>query len=510
MKLNSLQNDRAAGVLVTLAAGDALGAGYEFGPPLPDGAEVAMIGGGPFGFAPAEWTDDTSMASPIAEALLDHGAGPEAFDAVVRAWTRWAGEAKDVGAQTRSVIGAASRAAEAAGREVTAADFLAAAEAFHHRSGRSAGNGSLMRTAPLALAYLHKEPQELWSAAGSLSALTHYELDAQEACGLWCLAIRHAVLTGELNLRAGLTLLEPARAQLWLERIEAAERSRPRDFERNGWVVEALQGAWSAITTTWSGAAGGVPVGPDSQDGIAGPAHLRAALEEAVRGGRDTDTVAAIAGSLLGAAYGFSAVPFEWRRRLHGWPGLNARDLMTLGAELAGGQGRQAGTWPRVAHKDYGRWPGTDVLVQHPDDDDGVWLGGADALGRVAELGIDAVVSLCRVGAAELQSVPAEQHVEFWLLDEADPERNAHLAFVLQEAAAAVAQLRGEGRTVLLHCVQAQSRTPTVAALYGARVTGTSGDEALKRVRQALPEAHPNPAFRNFLASVPAAPEPRR
>ena len=71
MKLTPLQNDRAAGVLVALAAGDALGAGYEFGAPLPDGAEVTMKGGGPFGFAPAEWTDDTSMAVPIAQALLE-------------------------------------------------------------------------------------------------------------------------------------------------------------------------------------------------------------------------------------------------------------------------------------------------------------------------------------------------------------------------------------------------------------------------------------------------------
>lgn len=98
MKLNPLQNDRTAGVLVALAAGDALGAGYEFGAPLPDGTEVTMKGGGPFGFAPAEWTDDTSMAIPIAEALLepacDGGASfPTALTKIVRAWTAWAAEA---------------------------------------------------------------------------------------------------------------------------------------------------------------------------------------------------------------------------------------------------------------------------------------------------------------------------------------------------------------------------------------------------------------------------------
>ena len=114
MNLNSAQNDRAAGVLVALAAGDALGAGYEFGAPLPDGADVTMKGGGPFGFDPAEWTDDTSMAIPIAEALLDAGPTPAALDAVVRSWTAWAAEAKDVGSQTRYVIDAARRRAAAA------------------------------------------------------------------------------------------------------------------------------------------------------------------------------------------------------------------------------------------------------------------------------------------------------------------------------------------------------------------------------------------------------------
>lgn len=488
MNLNSQQSDRAAGVLVALAAGDALGAGYEFGAPLPDSAEVTMKGGGPFGFDPAEWTDDTSMAIPIAEALLDADPTPAALDAVVRAWTVWARDAKDVGSQTSNVIARACRIAGDDGRaDPTAGDFTRAASEFHARTGRSGGNGSLMRTAPLALVYLDREPAELMAAAGVLSALTHVEADAQEACGLWCVAIREAILTGQLEIRTGLPLLPPDRAALWLERIEVAERSRPRDFTKNGWVVEALQGAWSAISHT--------------RTGSAGPVHLRAALEEAVRGGRDTDTVAAIAGSLLGAAYGFSAVPFEWRRSLHGWPGLRARDLMTLGVELAAGNGRQADTWPRTRHFDYSSWSRTDVLVRHPDDD-GVWLGGVGALGRTAELGIDAVVSLCRLGTKDVDGIVPEDQATFWLVDSASSESNSHTAFVLQEAAAAVERFRTEGKTVLLHCVRAESRTPTVAALYGARAAGVTPLESLENVRRVLPNAHPNPAFREVLATA--------
>ena len=65
--LTRAQADRAAGVLLATACGDALGAGYEFGPPLADDVTVGMVGGGPFGWAPGEWTDDTSMAIAIAE-----------------------------------------------------------------------------------------------------------------------------------------------------------------------------------------------------------------------------------------------------------------------------------------------------------------------------------------------------------------------------------------------------------------------------------------------------------
>jgi ADP-ribosyl-[dinitrogen reductase] hydrolase len=495
MKLTPLQNDRAAGVLVALAAGDALGAGYEFGAPLPDGADVTMKGGGPFGFAPAEWTDDTSMAIPIAQALLasasDGGpSSPAALTMIVRAWTAWASEAKDVGAQTSSVIAAARRLASGAGRsEVRAADFSAAAADFHARTGRSAGNGSLMRTAPLALAYLDRDPADLLAQAGVLSALTHADPDAQEACGLWCVAIREAVLTGVLDVRVGLPLLAPERAALWLERIEVAERSRPRDFTRNGWVVEAFQGAWSAIHFTSSSAVGS--------------AHLRAALEEAVRGGRDTDTVAAIAGGLLGAANGYTAVPFEWRRRLHGWPGLRVRDLMMLGMELGRGEGRRPASWPRAELQDYSRWGRTDALVQHPHDD-GVWLGGVGSLGRVDELGIDAVVSLCRLGTADVPGVAPEDHATFWVVDSPAEDDNAHAAFVLRDAATAVEQFRAEGKTVLLHCVRAESRTPTVAALYSARRAGITPLEALKDLRRVLPGANPNPLFLRLLGAVPA------
>lgn len=198
--LTEAQRDRAAGVLVATAAGDALGAGYEFGPPLSDDQPVHMAGGGSFDWAPGEWTDDTSMALVIAQVAAENAdlRHTAAEDAIARGWVAWAEQSKDVGNQTRAVFGDAEHAAKADEEEaVTAAHLLAASERHHQRAGRSAGNGSLMRTAPVALAYLHDEAG-LIAATTRLSKMTHWEVDADEACVLWCLAIRHAVLTGEL------------------------------------------------------------------------------------------------------------------------------------------------------------------------------------------------------------------------------------------------------------------------------------------------------------------------
>lgn len=99
---------------------------------------------------------------------------------------------------------------------------------------------------------------------------------------------------------------------------------------------------------------------------------------------------------------------------------------------------------------------------------------------------VDAVVSLCRVGTGQVR---AAEHVEVWLIDDSDPAKNPNLDLVLTDAADAVAAFRAEGKTVLLHCVQAQSRTPTVAALYAARHRGVPVEQALAEIVAALPAA---------------------
>lgn len=482
----TVSTDRAAGVLLGLAVGDALGAGYEFGDPLPDDAPVGMIGGGGFGWAPGEWTDDTAMAVPIAQAVA-RGADlrdEAVLDEIVAAWIVWARDAADVGVQTRAVL------AEAERNGGTAAAARAAAQALHERAGKSAGNGSLMRTAPVA--YLH-DPVAATEAARAISSLTHWDDDAGDACVLWTLAIRHAILTGTPDARIGLPALPAARRDRWAALLDDAEQRQPRDFARNGWVVEALQGAWSSIH------------GAIAAHGAGAGTALVDALERAVRGGRDTDTVAAIAGGLLGAAFGASAVPSAWRRVLHGHPGLRAHDLVALGALAPrGGEPDDTG-WPTGPRMDYLSWYPERSLTPHPHDP-GVLLGSIVDLDEVlaSGAGVDAVVSLCRIGTAQrrVTTSGAADHVEVWLIDRDEPEANPNLDLVLRDTADAIAAFRSEGKTVLLDCVQAQSRTPSVAALYAALHRGVPVDQALRDVVAALPAAHTKPFLREALSRV--------
>ena len=294
--LTAIQCDRAAGVLLGAACGDALGVPYEFQPPIALGEQPEMRGGGLGPYAPGEYSDDTQMAVCIAEvsALGADLRSSDCLDRIAGNFLRWKRDgASDIGTQTRQVLGTASRASGAGPATV----MRDAAAELHRRTGRSAGNGSLMRTAPVALAYLG-QPEALADAARAVSELTHYDPLAGDACVLWCAGIRRAVLDGTFDgVREGLDLLPAERRGQWSSWLTEAESKPPEHFRPNGFVVAALQAAWSAITHTDI---------PDQNPGGGSFAcqHLEHALTAAVRAGDDTDTVAAIAGALLGARWG--------------------------------------------------------------------------------------------------------------------------------------------------------------------------------------------------------------
>lgn len=324
--LSAAQRQRAIGAVVAAATGDALGAPYEFQPPVLDSEEIGMIGGGVLGWQPGEWTDDTAMAIVVLEASVAASDRHDlridtAQDHIAREWYSWSLGTPDIGTLTSQVVRAAADLARVDGHYAPRAkDFRAAAASTFEELPASAGNGSLMRAHASVLPYLLSPVEDAVEAIEAVCCLTHVHQDTIEACVLWGLAVRHAVLTGEVDVRVGLSELPEESRQQWVERIEEAEESTPAMFRRNGWVVGAFQAAWAAISGVSP-----IPEGKfDQRDALV------AALEAAARSGYDTDTVACITGSLIGGALGYKAVPPEWRRTLFGWPGYEMDELKGL------------------------------------------------------------------------------------------------------------------------------------------------------------------------------------
>ena len=387
--------DRAAGVLTGLATGDALGAGYEFTHPAAD-TEICMKGGGGFGWKPGEWTDDTQMAICIARCAAKGYLDEEEVGACFIDWC--AGGPPDVGMQTSRVLSGAS----------TPKDLAERARAVFEESGGE-GNGSLMRTAPIALAYLDDE-RSAFDAAARVSALTHAGPDSTEACGLWTSAIVRTVTKGrgsegpgtalERHLIQALSHLpDDERRRVWRERIQESVEGPIDRFSKNGWVVHAFQAAVASIVHT--------PF-PD----VFPSSHLSAALKAAVRLGGDTDTIAAIVGGFLGAYWGLTAIPVAALKELNGLPDASSAVDLVRWASLAATGGKSDNTgWPtdknllpHYSGTESGRWV-------ELDEEPNLICGDVMALEKLgSEFDADVVVSLCRIGPAD---VPAgtEHHI---------------------------------------------------------------------------------------------------
>jgi ADP-ribosylglycohydrolase len=305
--------DRAAGCLVGQAFGDALGVPYEDGT-RPLDAVPRLLGGGLGDYEPGEWSDDTQMAICVARAALDADVTTEdGLDAVAARFEEWhASRPADIGVQTSRVL----RDAELLdGR--AAHRLRTAAYALHEQTGRTAGNGALMRTAAVALA-LHGDADAIAAAARAVAELTHADPLAGDSCVLWCLAIDAALHDERPDPAAHLDRLPAQRRDQWAAWIAAADGADPAAFADNGSTVTALQAAWAGIRY--------------SKD--RGVTSFLRMVCDAIRAGGDTDTVAAIAGSLAGASWGLEMLRDERVGRLHGWPGMDAVDLADLARQL--------------------------------------------------------------------------------------------------------------------------------------------------------------------------------
>jgi ADP-ribosylglycohydrolase len=183
---------RYHGALLGLAAGDALGTTLEFTrrdtlTPIDD-----MVGGGPFRLAPGEWTDDTSMAMCLAESLIERR-GFDPHDQMTR-YARWWREGHWSSNGRCFDIGITVRAALSRFRD-TNDPFAGSADP------RTAGNGSLMRLAPVPLRYAH-EPAAAVRLAAESSRTTHAASEAVDACRYF-----GALIVGALHGRGKTELL---------------------------------------------------------------------------------------------------------------------------------------------------------------------------------------------------------------------------------------------------------------------------------------------------------------
>lgn len=281
--MNSPTTDRALGCLLGLAIGDAVGTTLEFvardtRPPL-----TGMIGGGRFGLRPGEWTDDTSMALCLGDNLIARN-GLDQRDLMGR-FVRWwrqgenshNGRCFDIGITTR----------EALHRFLETGDPVAGSV-----DPMRAGNGSIMRLAPVALRWSGSCEQAI-AAARAQSVTTHAAPAAVEACALLAEILTEAIAIGdkEAVLRPR-TASEPSIAAVGSGSWRGKERPEIRS---SGYVVHTLEAALWCI---------------DRTNEFAQAVLLAANLAE------DADTVAAVTGQIAGALWGLGAIAQNWLDRL--------------------------------------------------------------------------------------------------------------------------------------------------------------------------------------------------
>lgn len=338
---------------------------------------------------------------------------------------------------------------------------------------------------------LHRTPEELYRLAQHLGASDAEEMDFRdagalgEACALWAVMLQHAILTGEADLRVGLPFMKGSKSYEWNRQVADIERGLESSLGSDR-PARMLQAAWSVVSS--------IGATKQSQRFLTGMQLGRSTKDEC--------TVGPLVGAALGAIHGYSAIPWGWRRFLRDVRGDNMDHLMRSGVSAALGLEWPSDRWPEFQHVEPHESTAP-TTVAHPSDP-GVLLGN---IGSLEETRAEAAVSLCCPGAKLWPPRgSSEDRAVFWLVDSDDPRDNPNLDFVLGDAARTILTLRKEGKTVLLHGLTGESRTPTVAAHYGALVSGRTVWEEFQLIARALPQTAPNAGFLRHLASVDARP----
>lgn len=281
------------GAMLGLAVGDAVGTTLEFRSPGSFEKVDDMVGGGPFHLMAGEWTDDTSMALCLAESLIEK----RGFDPVdqLERYTRWAkhghlssnGRVFDIGNTVQAAFAKFER---------THQPFCGPTDPW------TAGNGSLMRLAPVPLFYVQK-PLEALNLSGESSRTTHGAPSAIDACRYFGGLIVGAILgtsKEELLSDRYSPVHEYWRTNRLVHEIEeiaagSFRRLQPPAIKGTGYVVKCLEAALWAFYSSGT---------------------FREGCLLAVNLGDDADTTGAVYGQIAGAYYGEDEIPSDWRRKL--------------------------------------------------------------------------------------------------------------------------------------------------------------------------------------------------
>lgn len=278
--------ERFRGCLLGLAVGDAVGTTVEFQPRGSFSPVADMVGGGPFQLAPGQWTDDTSMALCLAASLVDRG-GFDAVDQMNR-YCDWyesgylssTGTCFDIGNTVHQAL----------------LHYKRSGDPFSGSTHpRSAGNGCLMRLAPVPLFYF-PDPDYTLYFAGESARTTHGAAECIDASRLFAEMLRRA-LAGASKTEILCGIQPDIIASPSIRTIAAGNyRSKTVDQIRGtGYVVDSLEAAlWCFWTTA------------DYEQAVLTAANL----------GDDADTTAAICGQLAGAYYGEPSIPARWLNQL--------------------------------------------------------------------------------------------------------------------------------------------------------------------------------------------------
>ncbi len=281
-----MNSDRARGVLLGLACGDALGRPVEFESASTITAEYGelaeMIGYGTWNQPAGTITDDTEQSLCIARSLVEHQ-GFDPADIADRFVAWYESDPFDIGRMTLRALSRLEKGGtwDEAGQRVWE----------NSPEGQNAGNGSVMRCPPLAIPYV-SDWARLVEVSRQSSQITHADPRCTYGSAVLNLTVAGLLSDANTPLQDALKYVAaeaPAELVTALEPI--ADGASPGTLETSGYVVHSLQTAL--------------------HDGLcAGTAEE--AIVTAVNRGGDTDTIGAIAGAVAGARFGASQLPGRW------------------------------------------------------------------------------------------------------------------------------------------------------------------------------------------------------